>query len=250
MNDLSIVFENNPVRNVFQDGEWWFCAKDVGEILGLTNVRQEVAKLSEENRGVFMAYTPSSEQRMIFVNEIGLYELIFKSTKPAAKEFKTYVFNLVKSHRKGEILTLEQVNAALEQQKAELNAENLKLIEAVKKQHETLQVVESMFDTDGCMEMKDAVKVLKEYFCDEGSSLVGRNKLFAFLRDTKVLMENNLPYQDYSKHFVVNVSTGTIHLKNKSLVWLKRFVSKRVPKKASVLQIAHTRKMFDLNIQE
>jgi phage antirepressor YoqD-like protein len=142
------------------------------------------------------------------------------------------------------------VNAALEQQKAELNAENLKLIEAVKKQHETLQVVESMFDTDGCMEMKDAVKVLKEYFCDEGSSLVGRNKLFAFLRDTKILMENNLPYQDYSKHFVVNVSTGTIYLKNKSLVWLKRFVSKRVPKKASVLQISHARKMFDLNIQD
>ena len=194
--------------------------------------------------------TPGGQQLTTFVSEDGLYELIFKSHKPEAKKFRTYVLDLIKSHRKGEILTLEQVNASLEQQKAELNAENLKLIEAVKKQHETLQVVESMFDTDGCMEMKDAVKVLKEYFCDEGSSLVGRNKLFAFLRDTKVLMENNLPYQDYSKHFVVNVSTGTIHLKNKSLVWLKRFVSKRVPKKASVLQIAHTRKMFDLNIQE
>lgn len=98
--------------------------------------------------------------------------------------------------------------------------------------------------------MKDAVKVLKEYFCDEGSSLVGRNKLFAFLRDSEVLMSNNTPYQEYSKHFVVNPTTGTIFLKNKSLVWLKRFVSKRVPKKASILQIAHARKGFDLHIPE
>lgn len=249
MNDLSIVFENNPVRNVFQNGEWWFCAKDVCAALEISKYRDAVSSLDTIQRSSIRVDTLGGQQLTTFVSEDGLYELIFKSNKPEAKKFKTYVLDLVKAHRKGEILTLEQMNAALEQQKAELNAENLKLIEVVAKQHETLQVVESMFDTDGCMEMKDAVKVLKEYFCDEGSSLVGRNKLFAFLRDTKVLMENNLPYQDYSKHFVVNVSTGTIYLKNKSLVWLKRFVSKRVPKKSSVLQIAHTRKMFDLNIQ-
>lgn len=251
MNDLSIVFENNPVRNVFQDGEWWFCAKDVGVALGNTSsIRNLISGLDEKSKRVENVHTPGGLQKLIFVDESTLYQLIFVSRVDGAARFREYVCDLIKQARQGKLLTLEQMNAALEQQKAELNAENLKLIEAVKKQHETLQVVESMFDTDGCMEMKDAVKVLKEYFCDEGSSLVGRNKLFAFLRDTKVLMENNLPYQDYSKHFVVNVSTGTIYLKNKSLVWLKRFVSKRVPKKASVLQIAHTRKMFDLNLPQ
>lgn len=250
MNDLSIVFENHPVRNVFQDGEWWFCAKDIGSALGTTSsIRNLLAGLDDKHKGVYNVHTPGGTQQLVFVDEQTLYQLIFASRVEGAARFREYVCDLIKQARQGKLLTLEQLNAALEQQKAELNAENLKLIEAVAKQHETLQVVESMFDTDGCMEMKDAVKVLKEYFCDEGSSLVGRNKLFAFLRDTKVLMENNLPYQDYSKHFVVNVSTGTIYLKNKSLVWLKRFVSKRVPKKASVLQIAHARKMFDLNIQ-
>lgn len=135
---------------------------------------------------------------------------------------------------------MKEHQAALEQQ-------NLQLQGAVIKQAETIQVIESMFDTDGCMEMKDAVKVLKEYFCDEGATLVGRNKLFAFLRDSKVLMDDNLPYQRYAHHFVVSPSTGTVYLKNKSLVWLKQFVSKRVPKKASILQIAFAKKGFSFN---
>lgn len=82
MNDLSIVFENNPIRNVFQNEEWWFCGADIGKVLGLSNIRQEISKLPEGHRGVFLAYTPSGEQKMTYVNEFGLYELIFKSNKP------------------------------------------------------------------------------------------------------------------------------------------------------------------------
>lgn len=247
MNDLSIVFENNPVRNVFQDGEWWFCAKDACAVLGITKYRDAISGL--EGCPVRVD-TLGGAQTLTFISEDSLYELILKSNKPEAKRFKSYVFGLIKAHRKGEILTLEQVNAALEQQKAELNAENLKLIEIVNVQHETINAMDGMFDPAGCQDMGSAVKILREYFCDEGSTLVGRNKLFAFLRDTKVLMHNNMPYQAYAKHFVHNKITGTTFLKNSSIGWLKRFVHKRVPKKASVLQIAHARKMFDLNLPQ
>ena len=250
MNDLSIVFENNPVRNVFQDGEWWFCAKDVCAVLEIRNPRDTVSRLEENQLLSVQTDTSAGPRQMTFISEDGLYDVILKSNKPEAKKFKAYVLGLVKAHRKGEVLTLEQVNAALEQQKAELNAENLKLIEIANVQHETINAMDGMFDPAGCQDMGSAVKILREYFCDEGSTLVGRNKLFAFLRDTKVLMHNNMPYQAYAKHFVHNKITGTTFLKNSSIGWLKRFVHKRVPKKASVLQIAHTRKMFDLNIVE
>ncbi len=237
---LSIVFQNHSVRNVFENEKFWFCAKDVCKVLEIRNSRDAIRDLDETQKGVVSTDTPGGKQQLVFVDEDGLFGLIFKSRKPEAKAFQAYVRELVKSHYNGQLLTLEQHNAALE-------AHNAKLAQAVVQQHETIQIIERMFDTSGCMEMKDAAKMLKEYFCDEGSTLVGRNKLFQFLRDMKVLMKNDTPYQKFAHHFVVNPTTKTVYLKNSSLVWMKNFVHDRIPKKASVLQIAHVRKGFIMN---
>lgn len=237
---LSIVFQNHSVRNVFENEKFWFCAKDVCKVLEISNYRRVIAEIAPERRVCQKWNTLGGAQNMTFIDEDGLFELIFRSNKPEARKFQAYVRELVKAHYNGQLLTLEQHNAALE-------AHNAKLAQAVIQSHETIQIIERMFDTSGCMEMKDAAKMLKEYFCDEGSTLVGRNKLFQFLRDMKVLMKNDTPYQKFAHHFVVNPTTKTVYLKNSSLVWMKNFVHDRIPKKASVLQIAHVRKGFIMN---
>ncbi|MEV2911714.1 BRO family protein, partial [Paenibacillus larvae] len=43
--------------------------------------------------------TPGGIQKMLIVNEFGIYETIFESRKPAAEEFKRWVFNIIKSLR-------------------------------------------------------------------------------------------------------------------------------------------------------
>lgn len=88
-------FENKPVRFVgtAEAPEW--VAQDVGDILGLKNIRQNLASMEDYQKGVCTVYTPGGEQEMLTVKEPGLYALIFTSRKDAAKRFQRWVFEEV-----------------------------------------------------------------------------------------------------------------------------------------------------------
>ena len=76
---------------VDQSGEPWFVAKDVCDILELTNPSKAVLGLDEDEKGVTKGYTLGGEQDLIIINESGLYNLIFRSNKPQAKVFRKWV---------------------------------------------------------------------------------------------------------------------------------------------------------------
>jgi len=46
-------------------------------------------------KGVNTLHTPGGKQKMLTVNEPGLYRLVFQSRKPEAEKFKTWVFTEV-----------------------------------------------------------------------------------------------------------------------------------------------------------
>ena len=91
MNEIVKVYKNSPVRIVEKDGEPWFVAKDVCDILALGNPRSSIALLDEDERGVHSMDTPSGKQEMGIISEAGLYSLILRSRKPEAKAFKRWV---------------------------------------------------------------------------------------------------------------------------------------------------------------
>ena len=91
MNEIVKVYKNSPVRIVEKDGEPWFVAKDVCDILALGNPRSSIALLDEDERGVHNMDTPSGKQEMGIISEAGLYSLILRSRKPEAKAFKRWV---------------------------------------------------------------------------------------------------------------------------------------------------------------
>lgn len=93
MNDLTVFrFEGTrEVRTVVRDGEPWFVAKDVCDILELENSRQVVQTLDEDEKGVCSIYTLGGSQQMSVVSESGLYTLVFKSRKSEAKAFRKWV---------------------------------------------------------------------------------------------------------------------------------------------------------------
>ena len=72
-------------------GEPWFVAKDVCDILGLGNMHSSLAALDEDERGLHTMDTPSGNQEMTIISEPGLYSLILRSRKPEAKAFKRWV---------------------------------------------------------------------------------------------------------------------------------------------------------------
>lgn len=93
MSDVSIFkFEESfTVRTVIKDNEPWFVAKDVCDVLGLTNSRVAVSPLDEDEKGVSKVYTPSGEQEMCVINESGLYALVIRSNKPNARKFRKWI---------------------------------------------------------------------------------------------------------------------------------------------------------------
>lgn len=91
MNEIVKLYKENPVRIIEKDGEPWFVAKDVCNVLELANPRSSMALLDEDERGVHSMDTPSAKQEMAIISEAGLYSLILRSRKPEAKAFKRWV---------------------------------------------------------------------------------------------------------------------------------------------------------------
>jgi prophage antirepressor-like protein len=60
--------------------------------LGIANARDALAKsLDDDEKGVENIYTPGGPQQMSVINESGLYTLILRSNKPAARPFRKWV---------------------------------------------------------------------------------------------------------------------------------------------------------------
>src|SRR5271165_6948820 len=84
-------FDESLVRTVVKDGEAWFVAKDVCEILGIANPRDAIADFDDDEKGVVTTDTLGGPQNLSAINESGLYNLIFTSRKPEAKRFRKWV---------------------------------------------------------------------------------------------------------------------------------------------------------------
>ena len=88
--------ENVSIRTTMIDDEPWFVAKDVCMLLDLSNPRDILAKvLDDDEKGVDTIYTPGGKQQMSIINESGLYHLIFVSRKPEAKAIRRWVTGTV-----------------------------------------------------------------------------------------------------------------------------------------------------------
>ena len=84
----------------------YFFAKDVAEWLELSNVSDMISRIDEEERSKFNL---GRQGEGWFLTEDGLYEVLFQSRKPIAKQFKKGVKEILKSIRRtGEFSTRKQ----------------------------------------------------------------------------------------------------------------------------------------------
>lgn len=92
MNELQIFdYNGTPLRTVEKDGELWWVLKDVCEVIGIAKHTNVAARLEDDEKGACVMGTPSGQQSMIIINEPGLYNVILRSDKPEAKDFKRWV---------------------------------------------------------------------------------------------------------------------------------------------------------------
>jgi len=148
MSNIQIFnFQDNsqtPVKILIQDNKEYFLAKNVCNILELSNVSQALSRLEKDDIISNDTLTTGGMQKMSYVSEAGLYELVFASKKPEAKEFKKWVFNkilpTIRKTGKFEVQQRPQIDSKFLLQIAQQMAEKEKLIELQSEKIEVLQI--------------------------------------------------------------------------------------------------------------
>lgn len=95
MNELKI-FENpefGAIRTIVIDNEPWFVGIDVAKALGYSKVNDAIrTNTNKEDTSIAgISDANNHTQQMIVVNESGLYDMVFGSRLPKAKEFRHWV---------------------------------------------------------------------------------------------------------------------------------------------------------------
>ena len=80
MTDLQI-FKNDTfgqVRAIEQNGNPWFVAKDLCNAINISNYRDAIERLDEDEKGVTLSNTLGGKQEMNIISESGMYTLILR----------------------------------------------------------------------------------------------------------------------------------------------------------------------------
>ncbi|MCY8083248.1 ORF6C domain-containing protein [Bacillus inaquosorum] len=143
MNQLQQVFnyQDQQVRTVVKDGQPWFVAKDVCNVLNHSNHKVAVSRLDEDEVSkVYLTDSLGRNQKTTVANEAGLYSLILTSNKPEAKQFKRWITHEV-------IPTIRKTGAYNQQPNYEqLSPELQHLIRMEQKQNEQDQRIGKLED--------------------------------------------------------------------------------------------------------
>ncbi len=85
-------FQENQVRTAIDaEGNEWFCAVDVAEILGIEWRARQVQNLKETWHTLLNHYDPSGTKQAVYIRTPAVYKMAFSSDKPEAIEFANWV---------------------------------------------------------------------------------------------------------------------------------------------------------------
>lgn len=223
------VFENQEfgkVRTVVINDEPWFVGKDVTSILGYTNASKALTDhVDSEDKLNNESLSSLGQRGGWLINESGLYSLILSSKLPTAKKFKRWVTSeVLPSIRKNSGYIAGQETLSDEELMAKALMVAQRTIENKNKQiAEMKPKVDFYNDVTGSTDTIDIASVAKVLNVPN----MGRNKLFAFLREKNILNKRNEPYQCFvDKGYFRQVESkwehdGTIHINLKTVVFQK-----------------------------
>lgn len=94
-----------------------FLAKDIADLLGHSNVSSMLKSVDNDEKVLNNVYTPGGSQESWFLTEDGLYETLFQSRKPIAKQFKKEVKTILKDLRRtGVVITESATDESIDYQ--------------------------------------------------------------------------------------------------------------------------------------
>ena len=198
-------FKGAALRTLTDEaGEPWFVAKDVCDILALSNATVALQSLDDDELTKFNLGGQHGEANII--SEPGLYRLVMKSRKPEAKEFQRWVTHevLPQIRRTGGYIPTTDADddmtilakavmigqRTMEEQKRKIAAQS----ERIKTLEPKARFADAVSASDGTCLIGELAKMLRQNGMD-----IGQNRLFQILRDDGFLgktgSNRNVPTQ-------------------------------------------------------
>ena len=142
-NIIPFEYKSKKVRIVPDEtGAPWWVAKDVCNVLDISDVSQAVERLDDDEKLVRTLHVSGQNRDVWTVNEPGLYSLIIRSNKPEAKYFKRWITHEVlpsiRKTGKFEVVQTTELDLIIRSARA------MKKIEAKQLEHDNrIQVLEA-----------------------------------------------------------------------------------------------------------
>ena len=94
------IWNGHNIRFIVVNSEWWAVAKDVTEALGLKQHSKALYGLHKDGVTTSKVIDKMGRTQTVnVINEINIYNLVFKSRKPEAEAFKQWIFEVIKELR-------------------------------------------------------------------------------------------------------------------------------------------------------
>lgn len=162
-------FQDKQVRVVLRDGEPWFVARDVCEVLDHSDTSTAIRRLDDDEKLTQTMFVSGQNREVWLVNEPGLYSLILTSRKPEAKAFKRWITHEV-------IPAIRKTGAyAVDQNKVVPLSERQALIQSLKltaELAEEMEEVKSITQTHSQKLMELEQKVDEQITIDHGEQRI------------------------------------------------------------------------------
>lgn len=185
-------FKGAPLRTLTDKaGEPWFVAKDVCDILELSNVTEALRSLDDDEKSNFRIseVAQNGGRAPLIISEPGLYKLIMRSRKPEAKEFQRWVTHevLPQIRKTGGYIPATDADddmtilakavmigqRTMEAQKRKIASQQSRIVELEPK----ARFADAVATSDGTCLVGELAKMLRQNGMD-----IGQNRLFRLLQ--------------------------------------------------------------------
>ncbi|MDE1464802.1 phage antirepressor [Spartinivicinus poritis] len=167
MNDIiPFQFGSSSIRVINREGEPWFVAKDVADVLLYSEASAMTRTLDDDEKGLQIIQTLGGSQGLQAINESGLYSAILRSRRPEAKIFKKWVTSeVLPTIRKTGSYGTTQIDWTNTQQVAGILAQSMERIQEQSQQigamKPQVEALERIAKSDGGMCITNAAKDLQ-----------------------------------------------------------------------------------------
>ena len=194
---IPFTYKNTTLQAFSKDGEAWFVAKDVAQVLDYSSTQAMTRSLDDDEKGMQIVHTLGGDQNVTIISEAGLYSATLRSRVPEAKKFKRWVTHevLPSIRRHGAYATPATVEKLLadpdtaiqllETIKAE-RAERARLELEAEANAPKVLFADSVATSNTTILVGELAKILRGNGID-----IGQNRLFAWLRENGYLIRRN-----------------------------------------------------------